>query len=356
MRDRSEILVGDVGGTNTRLALAHRSGDDWHLEAWETYSTAKLEGMGEAINHYLSVHRPREGRIRCCLSGAGPVRANVSYLSNVPWTIDGPELERRFDLDVLVINDFSAICYGLPSLHPDDPESIVPIPHPEEVADHDSRANDATGASGGGVWAAVGAGTGLGIGFLVTIDGRHLALPSEGGHADFGAFDEETDRLKAFVADKLGAPPGSEQFVSGQGIVNIFEHLVQSGRYEMTEAVRTVRDAADDDKPAAISRLTSDSCCAATMKLFVRMYGKVASNAALTVLPTAGVYLAGGIAAKNVELFTTGDIFMNAFELNYKASVRPFLRRCPVFIVKEKAVALYGAAHAAEQYIQNGAP
>lgn len=353
MRDRSEILVGDVGGTNTRLALAHRTGDGWNLEAWETYPTGELDGMSDAVGRYLSVHRPGNGRLRCCLSGAGPVRENVSHLSNVPWTIDGPQLESRFSLDVLVINDFSAICYGLPSLRRDDPESLVPIRRSAEEADTDARSagGDPRGAPNGGVWAAVGAGTGLGIGFLVTMEGRHLALPSEGGHADFGAFDEETGRLKAFVTEKLSAAPGSEQFVSGQGIVNTFEYLVQSGRYEITSEVRTVCGSSDDDKPAAISRLSSDPCCAATMRLFVRMYGKVASNAALMVLPTAGVYLAGGIAAKNVALFTRDDTFIDAFEGNYKASVRPFLRRCPVFIVKEPAVALYGAAHAAEQFV-----
>lgn len=353
MGDRSEILVGDVGGTNTRLALARRSGDGWHLEAWETYSTGELDDMSDAVGRYLSVHGPGTGRLRCCLSGAGPVRENVSYLSNVPWTIDGPQLESRFSLDVLVINDFSAICYGLPSLRQDDPDSLIPIRHAahEEDTTAGSTNGHPRGASDGGVWAAVGAGTGLGIGFLVTMEGRHLALPSEGGHADFGAFDEETGELKAFVSEKLSAAPGSEQFVSGQGIVNIFEYLVQSGRYEITSEVRRVREASDDDKPAEISRLTSDPCCSDTMTLFVRMYGKVASNAALTVLPTAGVYLAGGIAAKNVELFTRDDTFIDAFESNYKASVRPFLRRCPVFIVKEPAVALYGAAHAAEQFI-----
>jgi glucokinase len=343
---RPEILVGDVGGTNTRLALATHSNGAWTLRDWEIYPTADLTDMSQAVDRFLADHRPHAGTLPCCLSGAGPVRKNVSHLSNVNWTIDGPQLERRFDLHVLVINDFSAICYGLPALPRDDRQALVPIPHTDGTF----------GRRDGTVWAAVGAGTGLGIGFLVTMDGRHLALPSEGGHALFGAFDEETQAMKAYVSAKLGSAPGSEQFVSGQGIVNAFEYLVQSGRYERSEEVQAVIDTPDDDKPAVISNHAgTDPCCSDAMALFVRMYGKVASNAALTVLPSAGVFLAGGIAAKNESWFTERDDFMQAFEDNYKESVRPFLRRCPVFIVKDTAVALLGAAHAAEQFLEEAA-
>jgi glucokinase len=301
--------------------------------------------MDEALERFLSVpgnSSASDRKMGCCLSGAGPVRDNVSHLSNVSWRIDGPELESRFGMPTLVINDFSAICYGLPMLRQDDPGALLRIAHTD----------GSTGSSQGTVWAAVGAGTGLGIGYLATLNGRHLALPSEGGHADFATFDDETERIKSYVTEKLGCFPGSEQFVSGSGIVNIFDYLTHTGRFETTDTVRTCRQASEEERPAVISSAaTTDPCCAETMRLFVRMYGKVASNAALHFLPSAGVYLAGGIAAKNETWFINDDTFMRAFETNYKASVRPFLKDCPVFIVREEAVALYGAAHAAEQFL-----
>lgn len=337
------ILVGDVGGTNTRLALVTRLADGWEIEARATYSTADLTGMGDALELFLSHRRRRTQRLRCCLSGAGPVRDNVSYLSNVDWTIDGSELASTFDMNVLVINDFSAICYGLPFLYQNDTTALARVPHTD----------GSSGTAEGSVWAAVGAGTGLGIGYLVTMDGRHLALPSEGGHSDFGAFDAESRALKHFVSERLGCVPGAEQFVSGQGIVNTFEYLSASGRFDRTDATAAVDAAPTDDKPAVVSSYAStDPCCREAMRLFVRNYGRVASSAALHYLPSTGVYLAGGIAAKNEALFTKEPTFMETFEDNYKASVRPFLKRCPVFIVKDEAVALYGAAHAAEQFLE----
>ena len=83
------------------------------------------------------------------------------------------------------------------------------------------------------------------------------------------------------------------------------------------------------------------------MKLFVRMYAKVASNVALTLLPTQGLYLAGGIVSKNADWFLRQGEFISAFETVYKESLVDTLRNIPVYIVNDYAISLYGAAHAA---------
>ncbi len=78
------------------------------------------------------------------------------------------------------------------------------------------------------------------------------------------------------------------------------------------------------------------------MALFIGAYGAEAGNLALKLLPYGGLYLAGGIAAKNLALFTECDTFLDAF-LN-KGRMRPLLERIPVKLILNPQVGLIGAA------------
>ncbi len=82
------------------------------------------------------------------------------------------------------------------------------------------------------------------------------------------------------------------------------------------------------------------------MTTFVRLYARVCADLCATFLPCGGIYLAGGIAAKNLPLFSEGDAFMTTFERNYKPHIREVLARTPVMIVRDYSVSLYGAANA----------
>ena len=90
----------------------------------------------------------------------------------------------------------------------------------------------------------------------------------------------------------------------------------------------------------------SDPLCGATMKLFIGAYGAEAGNLALKLLPRGGLYLAGGIAAKNLSLMTEGT-FMDA--LKDKGRVSGLLDQVPIAIVLEPRVGLLGAAICAAQ-------
>jgi glucokinase len=82
------------------------------------------------------------------------------------------------------------------------------------------------------------------------------------------------------------------------------------------------------------------------MKLFIEAYGTEAGNLALKLLPYGGLYVAGGIAAKNLELMKNG-LFLNAF--NAKGRIRPMIQKIPVYIVLNSKVGLIGAAVCATQ-------
>ncbi|MFA7567709.1 MAG: glucokinase, partial [Alkalispirochaeta sp.] len=362
----SLILACDVGGTNTSVALVGRIGIRFDILHQARYRSQDLTSLEEALSRYIaeiadkfSGHKPD----RISISGAGPVTNNICRLTNVSWTIDGNSIGIDFGIPTRVINDFSAISYGLPLLDVDDPEQITPVPGPGGYRP----------GQRGSVQAVVGAGTGLGIGYLVESGGKYTAFPSEGGHASFAPYDEVSrdlfEYIGEYIGDGQGIVPGSELFVSGQGITWTYRFFYDSGRIPPESTVhpellgivdwlQTITPGLRDegggshneiDIAAAVSRAAAagDAAAGDIMRRFVRNYARVASDAALHFLPAKGLFLAGGIAAKNEQWFLQEDLFAEFFVQNYRDHIGALLRDIPVYIVKDYAISLYGAAHGA---------
>lgn len=333
------VLVGDIGGTNTTLALLDERNGVFTLRARHRYATVELRSVDEALTDFAVRYPELFARRRlCCLSAAGPVLNNRCSMTNVSFSIDGDAIAATMGVPSFIINDFSAICYALPLLSTHPHIGAAPFPHPD----------GSLPSPHGPVRAVIGAGTGLGTGFLVEDRGHYVAHPSEGGHTDFAPIDELTDALVAWQSARYPVRPGIEPYLSGQGITNAFRFLTATGRVEPDPTVDSIAALPDRDKPEAISRAAADHAgLAMVMELFVRLYARYASTTALFFLPLGGLYLAGGIAAKNESWFTDDHRFMRTFESNYNERITPLLREIPVLLIKDYDVSLYGAAHAA---------
>lgn len=337
------VLAGDIGGTNTTLALVATVNGRYEILGRERYDSKQIGSVFEAMERARRTFGKKQWqRIEsCCLCAAGPIDGNRGRMSNLSWDIDGELVGRQLGVPTRVINDFSGICYGIPVLYRQSPEQFVAIPHTD----------GSIPVPDGSVLAVVGAGTGLGLGFLTQLpDGSVTAYPSEGGHSDFAPFDDETVELWSFVAARYDDTPGAECFLSGQGIVNIFDFALESGSSGPTAATREILQLEPSDRPPRISaHANEDAICRRTMDIFVRIYARFAASAALHFFATGGLFLAGGIAARNRELFLQQNRFMTTFERNYKETIRPLLKRIPVNIVADYSVSLYGATYAALQ-------
>ncbi len=337
-------LVGDIGGTNTTLALVERIEKQFVLRARERFDTAHLENVEEAIERFRTGNSSAFERIdRCCLSGAGPVKEHVCRMTNVSFIIDGATVENATGVRTFIINDFSAICYALPLLDSHPSIESLALPHTDGSVPRPH----------GAVRAVVGAGTGLGTGYLIEDRGHFAAHPSEGGHTDFAADDDITREFDRYLRDRLASQtparePDAESYVSGQGITNGFAFFVDTGRLERDQTVRRIADGDPREIPGAVSRhAASHQGLARIMELFVTLYARYARNTGLFFLPRGGLYLAGGIAAKNEHWFTDNDRFMRTFEKHTNDKIAPLLMDVPVFLVKDYDISLYGAAHAA---------
>lgn len=302
------VLAGDIGGTKTLLLLAEADGLRTVKE--ERFENRDYPDFSSILARFLGSERPTAA----CFAVAGPVSDNRADMTNLPWSLDGHALEKELGFPVRLINDFEAVGYGIDALADADLETLqTGQPQPQ------------------GVRAVLGAGTGLGEGFMVWQGNGYQVFPSEGSHADFAPADERQEGLLHYLREKYGHVSW-ERVVSGPGLVEIYACL---GGGEADPAV--IAEAALAGK---------DAVAVDALDLFVSAYGAEAGNLALKLLPRGGLYVAGGIAPKILPKMKEGG-FMEAFLA--KGRFAGLLATIPVHVVKNPNVGLLGAALAARR-------
>ena len=335
------VIAGDIGGTNTNLALVGEKAGKYSIIVKCLHKSGDIDGLEQPLKDFVTLIKEKNPDVTinlCCISAAGPVANNYCKLTNCAWDVDGNAIEKALNIMTLIINDFLAIGYGIPTLDVNNPDQITRL----------ATTKGTYPEPGGNIKAVAGAGTGLGVGYLIASGGKYRAHPSEGGHSGFAAYDDETKALKSYMADKYNMAPGTEPFVSGQGIANIFNYFKDKKNIEIKGVLQEIDATPDDDKPALISKYSNEnSVCKEIMQLFISMYGRFAGSLSVIFLPFSGFYLAGGIVTKNEKLFTEDNLFMKNFEKNYNPNIRPLLQKIPVYIIKDYSISLYGAANAA---------
>lgn len=339
---RNVILTADVGGTNLGVALIENDHGSFRLLMRRRRNTASHKSIESAINEAIAEFRQEpafEQPDLVCVSAAGPVKNGHVFLTNVGWTIDQRHLTEALGIHSHVINDFQAVCYGLPLIDTNDSEQVHTLAHPDGTRPEPY----------GHMACALGAGTGLGQGFVVDMGGHYEAFPTEGGHVDYAAFDERSNRLRDFLSDRLGTTPGRELVISGQGITNILAFALHTGSFGHSDEAQRIGSLPKTEQPAAVSSAASDGdkVCGDVIRLFVDSYARAAQSSALHYIPHGGLFLAGGIAAKNLKFIEEHGRFMEGFRLNYQVATQAILSEIPVFVLKDYDISLYGAAHAA---------
>lgn len=327
------LLAGDIGGTNTRLALF--SPEDPHEpQALRVYRSGDYESLVSILLQFFSesadvlgTERPR----RAVFAVAGPVDDMHARLTNIPWVLDARQVSERAGIErVRLINDFQAQCYAVTHLQAGDVHPLGAGREPKAQAPI----------------AVLGAGTGLGEGFLVPDGQGYLVVASEGGHKDYAPRSPLEMRLLTYLLEKYDRVSW-ERVVSGNGLVNVYEFL--RDRENMPEAPAVRERMRHEDAPKVISTAAlahEDALCERALDLFCSNYGAEAGNLALEVLARGGVYLTGGIARAIIPRLEGGD-FRFAFE--HKGRHSAMLQTIPTYIVTHDHPGLVGTAVAATE-------
>ncbi|HQQ63795.1 MAG TPA: glucokinase [Pseudomonadales bacterium] len=304
------ILAADIGGTSTRLLLCAREGQRLVPQRQAVLASGDYPTVRAALAQFLL---PGDNIETACLAVAGPVLHQHCAVTHLPWVLDAAELQAHYGFPVVLINDFVAMAYGLSVLSSQDLLTLqAGEPQP------------------GGTQLLVGAGTGLGIATRINGKGRVYVVESEGGHADFAPHGPQQQALHADLQARLGAV-FLETVVSGQGLQNIYRHINGFSADALSVSAADISLAAQ----------RGDADALAAMQLFMACYGSTAGNLALVNVPMGGVYITGGVAAKNAAFLRDG-CFIAAFR--DKPNMRALLENVPVHVVLNEKLGLLGAA------------
>jgi glucokinase len=308
-------LVADVGGTKIELGRAARDGSS--ILAVRQLAVADFPTIEAAVETYLSGQTDAWPEA-IALAIAGPVLGDEVALTNGPWRFSIRGTQRALRLDrLLVLNDFTALALGLPTL----------------LAEHRLKLGGGAGDAEAPI-GLIGPGTGLGVSGLVRIGARWVPLAGEGGHASLAPEDEQEAMVLEQLRRKFGHV-SAERVLSGPGLVNLFQALCAiEGVPEPSCTPESIAEwALADSRPLARSALA----------MFCSLLGSAAGNLALMLGARGGVFIGGGVCPRFPD-FLAASACRARFEA--KGRMRAYLEPVPLWLIRAPHPALHGAAAA----------
>jgi len=323
------LLAVDIGGTKTFCQLSTTEGEVLLAHEYISQHYVSFDALLGVFFSQITIASTM--RISACFAVAGPVLGRNGTVTNLPWRLNADQIATRFDFQhVQLCNDFEAVAVGINCLSDDE---IITLNKGKQQLD--------------GVRAVIGAGTGLGQAILLPERDDWRIVATEGGHVDFAPRNDLQMALLSYLLPQFGHV-SYEHVVSGAGLVSIYHFLCQQAGREASASIKAAM--IDGDVAAAISHsalIEHDTVASQALDLFIDIYGAQAGNLALSVLSRGGLYIAGGIAAKNLLRFQDGR-FMAAF--TDKGKMAELAATIPVKLIMQDKVGLKGAHLLALRY------
>ncbi|MEW5787766.1 MAG: glucokinase [Pseudomonadota bacterium] len=311
------ILCGDIGGTHSRLAVASLADGRAILTRVDKRRNADFPDFPAVLAAFLAGEASFDA---CCLAVAGPTDGRRVSFTNLDWQLDAQQLAARFGFPhCSLVNDFSAVGWGLNGLSEPD-LAVLQAGQPR----------------GGAPRVALGAGTGLGVSLCPWRGDHYQPMASEGGHLGFAPTTPEQDRLLAYLRQRYGRV-SLERILSGPGM----EDLYRFCRLEAGLAEDPGLAAAQVSQRGLTG---ADAQAVRALGLFTAIYGQTAGDLALAARADGGVFLAGGIAPRLLDLLGDGR-FLAGFRA--KGRFAAWMEQVPVAVVLDPDIGLKGAALAA---------
>jgi glucokinase len=308
-------FVADIGGTNTRVALA--DGRVVRAKSIRKYANKDFAALEPVLQKYLA----EEGVNHVdgvCVAAAGPVRDGVAVMTNLDWTIDSAALARATGAaQKAILNDLQAQGHALGHIAPEYLRSLVPGPQQD-----------------GSSMLVVGVGTGMNAAPVHFADGSRYVAASECGHTSMPVRNAQDFRLQEFIE---GHGPhahgfaGVEDILAGRGLERVHAFIShEAGQLQELKAAEIMESIAARD-PLALQ----------TARLYMRVLGSTLGNLALTHLPFGGIYLIGGVARAMVPYM---DEMGLAEAFRDKGRFGEFMASFAIYAVEDDFAALTGCA------------
>lgn len=308
-------LVADIGGTNTRVALAE--GDRVRPDSIRRYANADFANLESVLTRYLDEtgHPALSG---VCVAAAGPVRDGVASMTNLDWTITGAGLTAATGAPrTAILNDLQAQGHALGRIAPQHLRQVIAGPQKP-----------------GAAMLVVGLGTGMNAAPVHDTPWGRVVAASECGHISMPVRNDEDHRLARFVAEvgpHAHGFAGVEDVLAGRGLERVHAFIAhEAGVTAQRRGAEIMAEAAAGD-PLALR----------TVQLYIHILGQELGNLALIHLPFGGIYLIGGVARALQPHF---DAMNLTAHFRDKGRFTGFMENFSVQIVEDDYAALTGCA------------
>ena len=308
------FLVGDIGGTNARFAIARMTDDQGIvISDFEKFNAQQFDSFDETMNEFVDRIGMRPSL--AVLAVAGPINNGEVKLTNRAWQLKASDLVRSCRIDeVRLMNDFTAMAFSVTSISDD---SYM------DLKRGDAQENAPILVAGPG--------TGFGSCLLVQTGGKRHALACEGGHSLF----VPRKNLDRAVLDILLR---SHEVVSVERICG--------GRHlpELTTAIAEIHGvSAPDLTPQEIIEKgeAGDPLCRDICQIRADAIVTSLANMALIGGARGGIVVAGGVAL-HLSNFLADQETIAQFEQVWPQG--DFLRHIPIRLLVNPMAPLVGAA------------
>ena len=313
-------LIGDVGGTNCRLAIWDNQASV--VRSHRVYQTNQFHNLASAVAQFKSEVEVTDLE-RACIAIANPISGDRVSMTNSTWEFSIRDTQTALQLKSLsLINDWEAIGYALPDL---SRGRVRPLFGSHAVKDPVLSDEPAVLA---------GVGTGLGAAIVVPgPGGQVISVAGESGHMSYSPIEDIDIAILRHLMSQFGHV-SFERLLSGPGLQNIKNAL---------EAITSIPSRAKS--PAEIvesARSQSDPISEQTLQIFARTLGSFVGNLALVVNAKGGIYLGGGVLDKIGSALCV-DSFKNG--LTNKGRLGDALANLPVYLMEDETLALTGCVN-----------
>lgn len=317
-----ELIAGDIGGTKSWLAwVAAASPDAQTLRFERVYASADFPSAEALLRRFIADAQTDIHPDSLLLALPGALHGQRTRLTNLEWMLDAAELRQALGIaGVRFINDFEAAAAGVATLTAADLVTLNAAP-----------------AEPGGVRVITGAGTGLGLAFMMAdANGDYQSFATEAGHVDFAPANAMQTHLLEGLRTEYGHVSW-ERVVSGSAMNDLY-------RFCCVEQHHPQPDASMEGAALGAAAEAGDAAAAAALDLFIDLYGAWVGNVALMFQPRGGLYIAGGVAG-HLQARMQSPRFMAA--ATGKGRMRSVVERTPIFLINNKRLGVQGAIAAA---------
>ncbi len=305
-------LIADIGGLYARFALETSYGEFTQQRSlrcadFPSFEAAMAAYLGSLKNHQVA---------HAAVAIANPVDGDQVRMTNYHWQFSIEETRANLGLETLVVvNDFTSLAMALPRLSAQDFR---------QVGAGQSVKNSVIGL--------LGSGSGLGVSGLIPAGDGWTSLGSEGGHTSFAPADAQETAVLQYAWRHFDHV-SFERLLSGPGLELTYLALAEMNKLKVKPL------SAPDITRMALE--TQDALCVQTLEVFCNILGTAASNLAVTLGATGGIYIGGSIVPRLGAFFDQSG-FRKRFE--QKGRFSHYVGNIPTYVITAPEATFFGAS------------